>query len=292
MLKGFDFIMDFKKFLNRFAWKPEKEYSFSLPETDNKQNSDYIPDKNLEFPKNVFTDIDKNLDYIKVRFNILINSDIIIRDFTLSCEGRHYKAFLLFIDGMVDANLINDFVLKPLMLNNLKSTSSNVLSESKIKNNITIRKLKKVNVPQFILGCLIPQNNISLKNNFDELTSSVNSGNCILFVDTLNIAFDIDVKGFKQRSVDAPNNEVVIKGPQEAFVENIRTNTSLLRRIVNNEKLVIESFELGDITKTKCAICYIENITNSDLVAEVKYRVNNLDVDSILSSRAIRRTNY
>ena len=109
-------------------------------------------------------------------------------------------------------------------------------------------------------------------------------GNCALFVDTLNLAFDIEVKGFKQRSVDTPNNEVVIKGPHEAFVENIRTNTSLIRRIVNNENLMIENLEVGKITKTKCAVCYIQNITNSDLVNEVKYRLNNLEVDSLLSA--------
>lgn len=109
-------------------------------------------------------------------------------------------------------------------------------------------------------------------------------GNCTLFVDTLNLAFDIEVKGFKQRSVDTPNNEVVIKGPHEAFVENIRTNTSLIRRIVNNEDLIIENVEVGKITKTKCAICYMENITNADLVNEVKYRLNNLEIDSLLSA--------
>ena len=109
-------------------------------------------------------------------------------------------------------------------------------------------------------------------------------GNCALFVDTLDVAFDIEVKGFKQRSVDTPNNEVVIKGPHEAFVENIRTNTSLLRRIVNNEDLIIENVEVGKITKTKCAICYMKDITNSDLVNEVKFRLNNLDIDSLLSA--------
>lgn len=109
-------------------------------------------------------------------------------------------------------------------------------------------------------------------------------GNCALFVDTLNIAFDIEVKGFKQRSIDKPNNEIIIKGPHEAFVENIRTNTSLIRRIVNNENLIIENLEIGKITKTKCAVCYMQNITNSDLVNEVKYRLNNLEIDSLLSS--------
>ena len=109
-------------------------------------------------------------------------------------------------------------------------------------------------------------------------------GNCLLFIDTLPVAFDIDVKGFKQREISNPNNEIIIKGPQEAFVENIRTNTSLLRRVVNNENLIIENIEVGKLSKTKCAICYIQNIVNNDLVAEVKYRISNLEIDSLLSS--------
>ncbi len=109
-------------------------------------------------------------------------------------------------------------------------------------------------------------------------------GNCVLFVDTLEVAFDIEVKGFKQRSVDKPSNEIVIKGPHEAFVENIRTNTSLIRRIINNENLIIENVEVGKVTRTKCAVCYMKNITNSDLVSEVKYRLNNLEIDALLSA--------
>ena len=58
----------------------------------------------------------------------------------------------------------------------------------------------------------------------------------------------------------------------------------MLRRIVNNEDLIIENVEIGNITKTKCAVCYIQNITNPDLVNEVKYRLNNLEVDSLLSA--------
>ena len=100
----------------------------------------------------------------------------------------------------------------------------------------------------------------------------------------MQVAFDIEVKGFKQRSVDKPSNEIVVKGPHEAFVENIRINTSLIRRIVNYEDLVIENLVVGKITKTKCAICYLSDITNDDLIAEVKYRINNLDIDSLLSS--------
>lgn len=278
--------MDFKKILKDFAWKPEKQYDFSISQIATKQNNYYIPDKNLNIMKNVSSKLSDNLDYIKTRFNTMINSDIVIREFIISTKNKEYKAFLLFIDGMVDSNLINDFVLKPLMIENSSNSTNNqkrIVSEDN-SNNITIRKVKKINIEQHILNCLLPQNNIKKHNEFDLIVSEVNSGNCALFVHSLNIVFSIEVKGFKQRSVDTPNNEIIIKGPQEAFVENIRTNTSLLRRIINTENLIIENITVGDITKTKCVICYIENIANDDLVSEVKYRMNNLKIDSLLSS--------
>ena len=106
----------------------------------------------------------------------------------------------------------------------------------------------------------------------------------MLFVDSLDTAFNLDVKGFKQRSIDSPSNEVVVRGSQEAFVENIRTNTSMIRRLVNNENLVMETLTVGQITKTQISIGYIKSLANEDLVAEVRYRINNLSVDYLISS--------
>lgn len=40
----------------------------------------------------------------------------------------------------------------------------------------------------------------------------------------------------------------------------------------------------GTISSTKIGICYLKNVANDDLVAEVKYRINNLSVDYIVSS--------
>ncbi len=275
---------------NIFTYTPPKNYSFVLPDIAMDNNSDIK--KNIQTEKkeekNISPNLDTNLNFIKTRYNLLINSDIITREFTLNVKGQQYKAFLLYIDGMVDSQILNDFVLKPLMIhNNINQSSNNknrIISESVDNNNVTIRKVKKFNLSDFIESCLVPQNNIKQSNSFNDIISGVNSGNCALFVDSLNIAYDIDVKGFKQRGIDKPENEIVIKGPHEAFVENIRTNTSLLRRFTNNENLVIESLDAGKITKTKCAVCYMQNIANSDLVAEVKYRINNLDIDSLLSS--------
>lgn len=279
--------MSFKDyFSNLFKYQPDNKYDFLLLGNVNSSMSNNITIK--EDPnKNIYPSLDVNMETMKIKYNALINSDIIIRDFTLTARNKQYNAFIIYIDGMVDSELINNFVLDPLMLRNRSNifdgNENKIISEA-VTNNITIRKVKKFNLTDYIYNSLIPQNSVEKNEKFNDIISGINSGNCALFVDTINVAFNIDVKGFKQRSVDTPSNEVVIKGPQEGFVENIRTNTSLLRRIINNENLIIENIEVGDITKTKCGVCYMKNITNSDLIAEVKYRLNNLSVDSILST--------
>ena len=268
---------------NIFYYTPQTKYDFDLPYIqDTGINLDSKKDE-LDNIKNIFSNIDMNLNYIKSKYNTLINSDIIIREFNLNACGKHYKSFLIYIDGMIDSEIMNNFVLKPLMTQNNVLNEKKVISES-IQNNIKIRKVSKINLSKVINNSLIPQNNLKEECEFAPIFSGINSGNCALFVDTLKIAYNIDLKELNQRNVDTPINEVVIKGPHEAFVENIRINTSLIRRIINNENLIIENLEVGKITKTKCAVCYMNNIANQDLVNEVKYRINNLKIDSLLSA--------
>lgn len=271
-------------FKNTFKYDKKNEYSFRL--SDNYTNSTTIKEESQK-SESVFPSLEVNLEYMKTKYNLLINSDVILRQFTINARGKQYNAFIVYIDGMVDSEIMDNFILKPLMLrnqNNLYDGSQTKIISEAVTNNITVRKVKRFDLPNYLMGCLLPQNAVQEVTDFSDVTNGINAGNCVLFVDTLNVAFDIEVKGFKQRSVDTPNNEIVIKGPHEAFVENIRTNTSLVRRIVNNEDLIIENIEVGKITKTKCALCYMQSITNADLIAEVKYRLNNLEIDSLLSA--------
>lgn len=261
--------MNFKNLFSTF----KNNHNFSIVDNDyiTKENTntplmDTSSDSDTA-PKNVSSKLSDNLLYMQTMYNSLINSDIKIREFSFKLNMVSYNAFIIFFDGMADATLVNNFLLKPLM--NEKSSFTNY-DNSSLEN--------------YIFDCLIPQNSINKVDNFSDIASSINSGNCILFVDTIPSAFDIDVKGFKQRSVTTPVSEMVIKGPQEAFVENIRTNTSLLRRMANTENLIIENITVGNISKTKCGLCYFQNIANGDLVAETRYRLNNLDIDALLST--------
>lgn len=279
MNKFFSYIID------NFRYIPQNKYNFDLSMNDT-QNSDNSIKPLEDLNQNVYTSVDVNLEYIKVKFNSLINSDIKIREFDLRARNKVYKAFILYIDGMSDSKSISRFILHPLMLKSRANTSDSneEVVSSAIANNVTVKKVRKFNLTDYINSCLIPYNDVTKSKKFDKIITSVTMGNCALFIDTIDVCFICDVKGFEKRSIDSPKNETVIRGSQEAFVENLRTNTSMLRRLVNNENLIIENTSVGTVSKTNCSICYIKNITNDDLISEVKYRINNLDIDYIVSS--------
>lgn len=300
-MKKKDFIGSLSKWFHSiFSETPMSYYNFNLENTTNPiiNNSDLKDENNnltlenqsIDLPakrEKIYTLLDLNLEYMKVKYNSLINSDVEIREFILNARNKQYRAFLMYIDGMVNSNVLNNYVIKPLMLKNSANSydgnQNRVISEV-VSNNITVRKVKKFDITEYIFSCLIPQNSIKKTSNFEDLVSAINAGDCALFIDSLDIAFDISVKGFEQRSLAKPENEMIVRGEQVAFTESLRTNTSLIRRYINNENLIIESTSVGSLSKTSCAICYLKNVANSDLIAEVKYRINNLKVDYIISS--------
>lgn len=257
--------MSFKDFFsNLIKYSSSNDYNFSILNNNvNNVSTDASPADNYK----VFANIKENLDFLKSKYNSLICSDIIIREFNMFVYNENHKCFIIYIDGLVDSLSINDFILEPLMLGKFRYNKpfDGALSD-------------------YIYNCLLPQNSVTSVKNYSDVFSGINMGDCLLFIDTLEIAFDIDVKKYEHRNISVPVNESAIKGPQEGFVENIRTNTSLIRRIVNNENLVIETIPIGKISKIKCSVCYLQNIANGDLVSEIKYRLNNLAVDSLLST--------
>lgn len=273
-------MMNFKDTLKEiFLYKDNNTYNFSLGD-NNISASIEDTSPNFLHDSAIFADLNKNYEYLKVQYNSLINSDIVLRPFVINIYGKSYNALFLGIDGMFSADLVNNFLLRPLMETNSKF--SNNFEET--KNGVKFRKIKKVNIEDYIFDKLIPQNTVKKVTKFSEVSNFVNLGNCAIFVDTLNIAYIIDAKGFEARAIDTPKNEIVVRGAQEAFVEKLRTNTSILRRLINSTELIIENTAVGNVSKTNVAICYMKNIANSNLVAEVKYRINNLDVDYVISS--------
>ena len=157
--------MSYKDLFNRFfGYMPKTQYQFNLPDASTVQSQQNFNDSNISSSKKteIYPSLTVNEDYMKTKYNTLINSDIILRNFTINARGKQYNAF----------------ILKPLMLrnksNSFDGSQNKVISEA-VANNITVRKVKKFDLPSYLLGCLMPQNAVTQETNFEDVISGINS---------------------------------------------------------------------------------------------------------------------
>lgn len=211
--------------------------------------------------------LSENLKVIRERFSLPLNGDLVIREFDIAVKDSVIAAFLFFFDGLVDTKVIDDDILQPLML----------LSNLDIKSDGN-------DLLTYIRSHILPHNQLKEVCTHQEVIDQVYFGGCGLYIDGLDIAFAADVKHLPGRSVERPNNELVIRGPQEGFTENLRANTGLIRKRLMDQNLIAESITIGKRSKTPCAIMYVKDIANESLVDEVRRRLKNIDVDHIMDT--------
>ncbi|MBM7583147.1 spore germination protein KA [Caldicoprobacter guelmensis] len=224
-----------------------------------------IDEEDIDLIKNgmVALNIDVNMEYVKYRFSVPKNQDIVIREFNVA---KRFKAFLVFVDGMMDKTVINQFVLPQLM------------------DDGNFREFNQGDILDYIVRNVVSVYQVTKLREYDRIIPQILNGVTALFIDGCNEALLIESRGFEKRSIEAPRTENVIRGPQEGFTENLRTNLSLLRRIIKNEKLITEMLPVGDKNKINCALVYLEDTADPELVKEVKRRIRNIRHDFVESS--------
>ncbi|MBU5676093.1 spore germination protein [Alkaliphilus sp. MSJ-5] len=216
--------------------------------------------------------LDENLESIK---NMLIDcDDIVYRNIKVGTD-ESYRATLIYIDGMADKNLLNDYVLKNLMVSSritppnakvIKKELSNILKDK----TLTVSEMKEVEtIEQGILDIL--------------------SGDTVLILDDYEKLIIIASKGWDGRSISQPETESVIRGPREGFVETIRVNTALIRRRIRDHKLKIKGYKIGKRSQSDVCVMYIEDIVNQDALKEVDKRLSAIDIDAIIDSGYIEQ---
>lgn len=208
----------------------------------------------------ISTNIDANIAYLKKKFNAPTNIDIVIREFTIA--GK-YRAFISYLEGMVNSEIINNFILRPILMS------------EKLPQKDALCQL------DFIVSSVLETNQTKTVYHHKEAVFEILSGNTLLYVDGCHYYIANETKGFPARGVEKPQIESVVTGPQEAFNETLRTNVSLVRKIIKNHSLTTEFLNVGYRNQSYYAIMYLNDVANPAIVAEVKRRMQSLDADFI-----------
>ncbi len=197
-------------------------------------------------------------------------SDIVFKEFTFG-PSRENHGLVVFFDGLADRKEIEVHLLKSLML------ELNMLDDNDPSWN-------KTDIFKLVENSFVSMADVKTVDTLQDLIHHLSSGDTILLIDGYSQALAAGTRSWQARSVQTPENEVVVRGPKEGFTETLRFNTALLRRRIKSSNFKIESFVLGRVTKTDVVLCYVEGIAPADLVTEVKSRLNKIDIDGILDS--------
>ena len=211
------------------------------------------------YGKEISAKYEENLKTMQYRFHAEKNKDIVFREFT---TGTGKRCFLVFIDGMVNGETINDFIIRPFMVWDKAETGP----ENIIQTN-TFEALTRI----------------------DDAVSAVLSGNTAVFLEGDTTCYDCETKGFERRSISTPSSENTIKGSQEAFGESLRTCTTQLHRILKTPQLCTEFIPVGNINQDLCAIMYLDDIVNKKMLEEVRKRLAGIKADYIMGSGMVEQ---
>lgn len=214
----------------------------------------------------ISSNLKENLESVKEILGV--SDDLIIREFAFGNKGQ-INAAIIFIDGMVERSLINENIIKPLMYDNRF-----ICEEESID-------IKNIDI---IKGSILYVGEVEKVTTINDLVESCLSGDTVLLVESAKEALVISSRGWETRGVVDPETESIVRGPREGFTENLRTNTTLLRRKIKSPDFMLEAMKIGRKTNTAVCLAYLKGVVNPQIVEEAKRRLKRIDTDGILES--------
>ena len=209
--------------------------------------------------------LDKNIKMLK---DIFANcSDIVFRQFALA-QNENIRLALIYTEGLTDKNQVGDQIMRTLSLE-----LPAVISGEKIKKERALELIRQRGL------CI---HKINETNRMEKVVDAILSGDTVLLVDGHATAIINGSRNWAARAVEDSVIDRLVRGPREAFVETLGTNTSLLRRKIKNPSLKIETTKIGRVTRTDVAVAYIQGVANPKIVEELRRRLARIDIDGIL----------
>ena len=208
------------------------------------------------------------LTSLQEKIDSLINqlgdkSSIVIKKFYIG-EDDSIKAAIVYVNQLVDKNIIDRDVLTPLMLHTNKKF---ILNEE---------------ITQYLCEKYIPMSNAVVERDINICSKAVRLGKTVVFIEGVESFIIIAAEGGPSRSISEPPNETSMRGAREGFIESLEANIGILRKKINDKNLAIDLLRVGKGSETNLALAYIDDVVDRKLLEEIKKRVNSINMGTVI----------
>lgn len=194
--------------------------------------------------------------------------DIIKREMEIS--GTSIAMY--YIDGFVKAEMMQKLMLYLVTVKDFGDGSSTAAE-----------KFARTSVPSV---------EVDVTESFDSLVTAVLAGCTAFFADGFGpSAIIIDARTYPARNTEEPENDRVMRGSRDGFVETLIFNTALIRRRIRDTSLVIEYVTAGESSRTDMALCYLSGKADDKYVADLRSRLQSMNTDAfVMGHRSVAET--
>lgn len=183
------------------------------------------------------------------------NFDIVRRD--LMIENIQFSFY--FVDGF-----IKDEIMEKMM-------------EFFLKNTFDFH----TNDLQELANRLVPYVEVDIKKTVDEMTTAVLSGSTLLIIDGFDQGVVIDLRTYPTRGMQEPEDDKVLRGARDGFVETLIFNTALIRRRIRDKHLRMEFHTVSNISKSDVVLCFMSDRVNQRALQIIRDRIDQLNVEAL-----------
>ncbi|MCM3617747.1 spore germination protein [Sutcliffiella horikoshii] len=194
--------------------------------------------------------IQTKADQLKTQFS---KSEDLVWE-VLHTESEKYE--LIYFDTMADFQYLNQFILPRLNDNKGLPLMEHLVTTFQVKD---LKEKEVEDIATFLL-----QGNILFK---------ISDG-----------LFGLEAVNLPKREPEESALETSIRGPKDGFVEDIKTNISLVRRRLNSSTLCLERYTIGKRSKTKVALLYLDDVINKEVLKEIQSRLHKVETDVLTST--------
>lgn len=191
--------------------------------------------------------VDKNFDVVNTRFLV-----------------AQRQAKIYYIDGFVN-NEISERVLN-FMMSRTQKLPDGTSAEEFVQSVVSYIEM-------------------DISTDINAISKVIYSGAILLIVDGFPTAFLIKTRNYPRRSVQEPDNDKVLRGAHDGFVEALLINTALIRRRIRDRDLIMEVHEAGKRSRTDIAICYLESKADTKTVKMLRKKIEKIDVNTLSMSQ-------
>jgi spore germination protein len=174
-----------------------------------------------------------------------------------------HKSVLVYMNGLVDKNVINTNILRPLLYGKYNEKDS-------LESAVTIGQIKKVQ-------------------KWSDIEQALLIGKSILFIDGHDSALELETQNWPERAIQEPQAELSVKsGAHQGFIETAAQNIAMIRRYIPSRELKVKELMVGERGRVKISLLYLADVVNQQALQEVESRIRSLHVDTILTTGQLK----